>query len=174
MEHLKKMLSLLQVGVKHKCAQRSILCGGQRATCGAGSFLSLYIGSGNRTWAVGFVCQAFCPLSHLPSSHTRWFFSFPSPGSASIPHHTLAHCLVSPPVCIIQYECLFWQLGDHTVWTMCTQKAAQGAISPCDTYWDLGSVVTDTVSPLWPWVAWLWSILCGLLFTRWCHSHPQS
>lgn len=85
------------MGVKHKYAHHGILCGGQRATCGAGPFLCLYIGSGDRTWVFGFVCQAFCLLSHLTSSHTRWFFSFHPPGAPSIPHHTLANCLVSPP-----------------------------------------------------------------------------
>ena len=85
------------MGVKHKYAHHGILCGGQRATCGAGPFLCLYVGSGDRTWVFGFVCQAFCLLSHLTSSHTRWFFSFHPPGAPSIPHHTLANCFVSPP-----------------------------------------------------------------------------
>lgn len=76
MEHLKKRRHYCKWVRSASVHTAALLCGGQRATCGAGPFLCPYIGSGDRTRAFGFVCQVFCPLSHLTSSRTRLFFSF--------------------------------------------------------------------------------------------------
>lgn len=70
-----------------ECSHHSILCGGQRTTCGVGSFLCPYTGSWDQTLMFMFVRQGLFPLSHLTSFQTEVFFNlYP---------YTLANYLIS-------------------------------------------------------------------------------